>query len=132
MITQHVDLDLDDHGMIATSKKGIKLHYGKGHDEFSPVELLVTSIAGCSFGVLRIILENRKITYDDIHVDIDYDMVDEKPQRVVAVRIHFYVKNPSADIDVMGRVLNQTIKSCPVIQSVKGSIEVNEQLTITA
>lgn len=130
MIKRHLDLTADEQGMIGTNHKGNQVRIGHGEQDTSPVELLATSISSCSFGVMRIILENRKITYDDLRVDVDWLMEDEKPNIVREVKVHFKIKNPSTDIEVLGRVLNQTIKSCTVIQSVKAAIKIDEKLSI--
>ncbi|EOL42675.1 hypothetical protein RV11_GL002998 [Enterococcus phoeniculicola] len=130
MIERHLDLNEHEGKMRGTTRKNVNISFGSDEDQASPVELLVMSISGCSYGVLRIILENRKITYDSIHVDVDYLMEDAKPNKVTEVAIHFKIKNPSTDIDTLGRVLQQTIKSCTVIQSVKEAIQVNERITI--
>ena len=130
MIERHLDLNEDEGKMVATTRKQVKVSFGSEENQASPVELLAMSISGCSYGVLRIILENRKITYDSIHVDVDYLMEEVKPNKVTEVSIHFKIKKPSTDIDTLGRILQQTIKSCTVIQSVKEAIQINERITI--
>ncbi len=129
-VERQLEMNLVEGRMIATSRKGVNLVFGSNHDEISPVELLVSGIAGCSFGVLKIILENRKITYGGIHVNVRYEMADEKPNPVKQVWIEYAIKNPTTDIETLGRILEQVIKSCTVIQSVKAAIDVHEKITI--
>ncbi|WP_122646261.1 OsmC family protein [Enterococcus mediterraneensis] len=130
MIERHLDLDADKEGMYSTTHKGNHVRIGHGDVDIAPSELLATAISGCSYGVLRTILDNRQITYDDIHVDVDWLMEDKKPNIVTEVSVHFKIKNPSADIEVLGRALNQTIKNCTIIQSVKSAIKIDEKLTV--
>lgn len=103
-----------------------------GNEEFGfrPYQLLVSSIAVCSGGVLRKILEKMRYTVDDIHMATEVVRNPEEADRVEVIKVHFTIKGSGLDEGKLHRALELTRKHCSMVQSVIGSIDVIETFTI--
>ncbi|WP_033542336.1 OsmC family protein [Planococcus sp. CAU13] len=93
---------------------------------FRPYQLLVASLAVCSAGVMRKILEKQRMPADDIQAEVkDVVRIDEEAGRVAKVHLHFTIKG-AVDASKMDRVMELTRKNCSMVRSVEDSIEVVE------
>jgi putative redox protein len=99
-----------------------------GNEEhgFRPFQLLVSSLAVCSGGVMRKILEKKRIAYDDIHIKADVERNPDIADRVEKVHLHFTITGAKIEERQMEKVMTLTKKNCSMVQSVIGSIEVIE------
>ncbi|WP_179886354.1 OsmC family protein [Bacillus sp. es.036] len=98
---------------------------------FRPYQLLVSSVAVCSGGVLRQILDKKRMKYDDIKIKADVTRNKEEANRVEKIHLHFTLYGDLDDQKV-GRALELTKKHCSMAQSVIGSIELEESYEIVA
>lgn len=97
---------------------------------FRPYQLLVASLAVCSGGVMRKILEKQRMPADDIQIDVkEVVRIDEEAGRVAKVHLHFRIKG-GVDQSKMERVMALTRKNCSMVRSVEDSIEVVETYEI--
>ncbi len=97
---------------------------------FRPYQLLVSSLAVCSGGVMRKVLDKMRMPAEDIKVEVKEIIRNkEEADRVEKVHLHFIV---SGDIneEKMPRILELTRKNCSMVQSVKGSIEIIETFEV--
>lgn len=93
---------------------------------FRPYQLLVSSLAVCSGGVLRKVLDKMRMPAEDIAIEVkDVVRIDEEAGRVAKVHLHFTLKG-EIDENKMDRVMELTRKNCSMVRSVEGSIEVIE------
>lgn len=93
---------------------------------FRPYQLLAASLAICSAGIIRKVLEKQRMPAEDIQAEVkEVVRIDEEAGRVSKVHLHFVIKG---DIDdkKMDRVMELTRKNCSMVRSVEGSIEVVE------
>lgn len=99
-----------------------------GNEEygFRPYQLMVASIAVCSGGVLRTILEKKKLKVDDITIDTDVLRNAEKANRIEKISIHYTIKGENLKEDQIQKAIHLANKNCPMAQSVAGSIEIEE------
>ncbi|MFC7061887.1 OsmC family protein [Halobacillus seohaensis] len=95
---------------------------------FRPYQLMVASIAGCSIGVYRKILNKQKISYEDIIVTADVKRNYEEANRIESIHLHFVVKGYRLNQDKLLKNLEISSKNCSMVQSVKDSIKVEETL----
>ncbi|RWZ58166.1 OsmC family peroxiredoxin [Halobacillus fulvus] len=95
---------------------------------FRPYQLMVASIAGCSFGVYRKILDKQRINYEDIIVTAEVKRNPDEANRIEKIRLHFVVKGYHLNQDKLLKNLEVSSKNCSMVQSVKNSIEVEETL----
>lgn len=93
---------------------------------FRPYQLMVASLAICSAGIVRKVLEKKRMPADDIQVEVkEVVRIDEEAGRIAKVHIHFVIKG-DIDDSKMDRVLELTRKNCSMVRSVEDSIEVVE------
>ncbi|WP_273835841.1 OsmC family protein [Guptibacillus sedimenti] len=98
---------------------------------FRPYQLLVSSVAVCSGGVLRQILDKKRMKYEDIKIKADVTRNKEEANRVEKIHLHFTLYGDLDDQKVE-RALELTKKHCSMAQSVIGSIELEESYEIVA
>lgn len=95
---------------------------------FRPYQLLVSSIAVCSGGVLRKILEKMRMDVKDIQIHADVKRNEEKADRVEQIHLHFKITGTNLNEQKIERALALTRSNCSMIQSVKDSIDVVETI----
>ena len=97
------------------------------NDEFGfrPYQLLVSSIAVCSGGVLRKILERKRMPANHIAIEVKEVKRNEGiANRVEKIHLHFLIDGTKIEDDKMEKIMEVTEKNCSMFQSVKDSIEV--------
>lgn len=97
---------------------------------FRPYQLLVASLAVCSGGIIRKILEKKRMPAEDIQVEVkEIVRIDEEAGRVAKVHLHFIIKG-EIDHSKMAQVMELTHKNCSMVRSVENSMEVIETYEI--
>ncbi|OAH53047.1 osmotically inducible protein C [Domibacillus aminovorans] len=110
--------------------------YGKldisGDEEqgFRPYQLLVSSVAVCSGGVLRKIFAKQRIEIEDITIQTDVKRNPDKADRVEKISVHFIIKGTGLKEDKVKKALALTRRNCSMVQSVIPAIEVEETFEI--
>ncbi|WP_027410729.1 OsmC family protein [Anoxybacteroides tepidamans] len=113
-----------------------KLEYGELHiagDEthgFRPYQLLVSSIAVCSGGVLRKILEKKRMHVDDMTIRADVTRNEQEANRIEAIHLHFAIKGSRLDATQVEKSLEVARRNCPMVRSVEGCIRITETFEI--
>jgi putative redox protein len=97
---------------------------------FRPYQLLVSSVAICSGGVLRKVLEKMRMEIEDIHIKADAERVEEEANRVSKITVHFRIAGNNLDEKKIEKAMVLTRKNCSMVQSVQGSIEIEETFEI--
>ncbi|ASF38379.1 Uncharacterized OsmC-related protein [Halobacillus alkaliphilus] len=95
---------------------------------FRPYQLMVASIAGCSIGVFRKILDKQRIEFEDIKVTADVTRNSEMANRIEKIHLHYAVKGYRLNQDKLLKNLDISRNNCSMVQSVQNSIEVEETL----
>ncbi|MED1203932.1 OsmC family protein [Heyndrickxia acidicola] len=114
----------------------IDLEYGNlsvsGNSDygFRPFQLLIASIAGCSGGVLRAILEKKRINYKDIEIDAEVEREEQEPKRIKKIALTFTISGEDLNEEILEKSVKVAMKNCSMAQSVKDSIEIIEQIKI--
>ncbi|WP_018665116.1 OsmC family protein [Heyndrickxia acidiproducens] len=93
---------------------------------FRPYQLLVSSIAGCSGGVFKKVLDKKRISYQNIEITADVERNEQKENKVTKIHLHFLVKGENLKLEQLEKSLKVAMKNCPMAQSVKGAIAINE------
>jgi len=112
------------------------LPYGELHiagDEeygFRPYQLMVSSIAVCSGGVLRKILEKKRIAFSDLRIQAGVTRNDEKAGRIEKIHLHYIITGEELPLDKIEKSIELARKNCSMLQSVIDSIEVTETFEI--
>jgi putative redox protein len=113
-----------------------QLPYGElhiaGEEEygFRPYQLMVSSIAVCSGGVLRKILKKKRLEVEDMTIQTEVVRNEEKANRIEKIHIHYVIKGNNLPKEKVEQSLELARKNCPMVQSVIDSIEVTESFEL--
>lgn len=99
---------------------------GDGAYGFRPYQLLVSSVAVCSGGVLRKIFAKQRIDIEDITIQTDVVRNSEAADRVEKIIVHFIIKGTGLKEEKVRKAIELTRKNCSMVQSVIPTIEVEE------
>lgn len=105
-----------------------------GNEEygFRPFQLLVSSVAVCSGGVLKSVLIKKRFAVEDIEVHADVTRNPEQANRIEKIHLHFLVKAEGLAEGTLEKAIEVTRKNCPIVQSVQGSIEITESFELNS
>ena len=110
-----------------------ELDYGKltiSSDEtmgFRPFQLLVSSLVGCSGGVLRKVCEKMRMPVEEMEITVLEVLRNPgEASRIEKVHIHFKLKGSQLNSIKLQRAMELTKKNCSMVRSVDQSIEVIE------
>ncbi|KXH84180.1 OsmC family protein [Sporosarcina sp. HYO08] len=104
-----------------------------GNDEygFRPYQLLVSSVAVCSGGVLRNVLEKMRMPADDISIEVKEVVRNpDIANRLEKIHLHFTLEGENLDAAKMDRAFELMSKNCAMVQSVKDAIQIEETYEI--
>ncbi|ANU26035.1 OsmC family protein [Planococcus versutus] len=97
---------------------------------FRPYQLLISSLAVCSGGVMRKVLDKMRMSFEDIQIEVkEVVRNDEEAGRVEKVHLHFIITGAIKE-EKMPRIMELMRKNCSMVQSVKDSIEIVETFEI--
>lgn len=97
---------------------------------FKPVQLMVSSIAGCSGGVFKKILEKKRISFKGIEITASIERNPEEANRITKITFHYTVEGDDLKLPQLEKSLEVAFKNCAMAQSVKGAIEIIETVSI--
>ncbi|QUW23497.1 OsmC family protein [Sporosarcina sp. Marseille-Q4063] len=98
---------------------------------FRPYQLLVSSIAVCSGGVMRKVLERMRMPATDIRIEVkDVVRNPDEANKVEKIHLHFFIEGSKINEEKMPRVMDLTMKNCSMAQSVVESIEIHKTYEI--
>ncbi|WP_020061509.1 OsmC family protein [Bacillus sp. 123MFChir2] len=106
-----------------------ELQIGK-ENGYTPLELLISSIAGCSAIVFRTILEKKRITYHEFTMETEIIRSETLSKPVKSVHIHYKIKAERITQEQLEKALELAMKNCTIVQSVKDSIEIIETIEL--
>lgn len=98
-----------------------------GNEEFGfrPYQLLISSIAVCTGGVMRKVLERKRIPATSITIEVkDVYRNEEEASRVESVHLHFLIEGIEMTNEKMDKIMQVTDNNCSMYQSVKNCIKV--------
>lgn len=123
--------EMKENGFETTTSFGTLTVSGNEDYGFRPYQLLVSSVAVCSGGVLRNILEKMRMPAD--HISIEVKEVLRNPDianRLEKIHLHFTIEGESLDETKMDRAFELMLKNCSMVQSVKDAIQIEETYEI--
>ncbi|MED2973070.1 OsmC family protein [Fictibacillus sp. B-59209] len=105
-----------------------------GNEEygFRPYQLMVSSVAVCSGGVLRKVLDKMRIDVQDITIRTQVVRNKNEADRIESIHMHFIIKGQELSSEKIEKALRVTEKNCSMVQSVKGSIDITYSFELTA
>ena len=125
--------EMTENGFETTTAFGQLTISGNEDYGFRPYQLLVSSVAVCSGGVLRNILEKMRMPAENVTIEVKEVLRNpEMANRVEKIHLHFIIKGQHIDESKMDKVFELTKKNCSMVQSIIDSIEVVETYEIRA
>jgi len=97
---------------------------------YRPYALLVSSIVGCSGGVLRKVLERMRVPFEDIKISANVSRNEEVANRIEEIQLFFTIYGENIESTKVHKALKLTRKNCGMIQSVQDSIKITEDFEI--
>ena len=92
---------------------------GKG-EEFSPTDLLATSVATCMLTIMGITAKSRNWSIEGSTADVEKQMTQSGPRKVEKLRVH--LKLPHQLSNEQRSLLQRVAEQCPVKRSLDPSI----------
>ncbi|MEC3882709.1 OsmC family peroxiredoxin [Halobacillus litoralis] len=123
-----MDFYLKENGVRTSFEYGQMNISGDETFGFRPYQLMVASIAGCSIGVFRKILDKQRTDYEDIKVTAEVERNPDEANRIEKIYLHYVIKGYHLNQDKLLKNLEISQKNCSMVQSVQNSIEVEETL----
>ncbi|GAF65815.1 osmotically inducible protein C [Bacillus sp. TS-2] len=105
---------------------------GDETEGFRPFQLLVSAVAVCSGSVFRQIIDKKRISYKDINISTTVIRDQEQSNKITDITVHFQLIGMNASVDTIKKVMELTKRNCPIVQSVKDSIRVEETFELIA
>ena len=125
--------EMTENGFETTTAFGQLTISGNEDYGFRPYQLLVSSVAVCSGGVLRNILEKMRMPAENVTIEVkEVSRNPEIANRVEKIHLHFIIEGQNIDESKMDKVFELTMKNCSMVQSVIDSIELVETYEIRA
>lgn len=122
---------MTEHGFQTVTSYGTLDISGKDEYGFRPYQLLVSSIAVCSGGVLRNILEKMRMPSSHISINVkEVKRNADEENRIEKIRLHFEIEGEKIVENKMTRAFALMHKNCSMIQSVTPAIEIVETYEI--
>lgn len=121
-----MDFRMKEHSFVTDLEFGELEVSGNAEYGYRPYQLLVASIAVCSGGVFRKVLEKKRLVYEDIRIHTDVTHNEAGANEVTDIHLHFTIVGTDATDEKLKKALEITRKNCPIVQSVKDSIKVTE------
>jgi putative redox protein len=125
-----MDFKMNEKGFETNVEYGTLKISGDVEYGFRPFQLLVSSIAVCSGGVLRKVLERMRLPYENIDVKAKVTRDEKEANRVSDIHLHFVIKGNELPHEKVEKALVVTRKNCSMVQSVKDSINITESFEI--
>lgn len=119
--------EMTENGFVTETAFGQLTISGNDEYGFRPYQLLVSSLAVCSGGVMRNILEKMRMPAENITIEVkEVNRNAEIANRVEKIHLHFIIEGQEINASKMDKVIELTKKNCSMAQSVIGSIELVE------
>lgn len=100
------------------------------NDGFNPYELFISSIVGCSGGVLRKVFQKMRLQINDINISVLVKRNEEEAYRIEQIHLTFTIYAENIARDIVDKAIKLARKNCSMIQSVQDSIQITESFEL--
>ena len=83
---------MNEHGFESNFEFGELKISGQSEYGYRPFQLMISSIAGCSGGVLRNILKKMRLPYEDITIEAEVTRNEEIANRIEKIHLIYTIK----------------------------------------
>jgi putative redox protein len=117
----------------ATAGSGFKvtMDTAEGRTGFSPMELLLVSVAGCTGMDVIDILRKKRQAVTGLEIRVTGTRAEEHPRKYTAIRIRYVVTGRQVDPEAVRRSIELSeTKYCSVTATVSGTAKVTTEFEI--
>jgi len=125
-----MQFNMKENGFQAQFEYGVLDISGNEEYGYRPYQLMVSSVAVCSGGVLRKVLEKMRINVQDITIHTEVVRNKEEADRIESIHMHFVITGAELSSEKIEKALRVTEKNCSMVQSVKGSIAITDSFEL--
>ncbi|AZB41675.1 OsmC family peroxiredoxin [Bacillus sp. FJAT-42376] len=125
-----MNFNMTEKGFAADLEFGNLQVSGDEQYGFRPYQLMVASVAVCSGGVLRKILEKKRLHIEDIQIEAKAERNEAEANRIERIHVHFAIKGKDLKEEAIAKAMELTRKNCSMVRSVEGSIDIQETFEI--
>ncbi|AJH78251.1 OsmC family protein [Heyndrickxia coagulans] len=97
---------------------------------FRPFQLLVSSIAGCSGGVLRKVMKKMRLDVDHIEIEAKVTRSGGQVNIVKKMELTYVIYGRALNEEKVKKALDVAMKNCAMAQSVKDAIQIDKKVRI--
>ncbi|MDW0110837.1 OsmC family protein [Sporosarcina aquimarina] len=123
--------EMTEYGFETETEFG-KLEISSNEEKgFRPYQLMVGSIAACTGGVMRKILEKKRMPAQSITIEVkEVVRSQDDASRLEKIHYHITVQADGLTEEKMPKILELTHKNCSMYQSVANCIEIEQTVEI--
>lgn len=115
----------------ASGDLSLTLDYPKGRGSFTPLELFLVSLAGCSVTSFGFCLNKARVKFENLRVEAKAQRRDEHPTLFTAIDLHFTLKADPKDAPAIDQALKTSEgQVCPVYAMVKPGVPIQTTVRI--
>jgi putative redox protein len=120
-----------EQNVLSTTLSNQTLHISTDSTKgYTPLDLLISSIVGCSQIVFTQILEKKRISYDKLAIDVQLERAEHGAKQVEKVYLHYTITGDNLHQQNLEKALHLVPTYCTIAQSVKGSIDIIETIEV--
>ncbi|KAF0815706.1 MULTISPECIES: OsmC family protein [Cytobacillus] len=97
---------------------------------FKPIELLVSSIVGCSGQILSNVLVKKRIKISAIRIKTNVERNEKEANKVTRIDLQFIFEGKNIPEEQIRKSLDVTFKNCGMIQTLKDAVQINASFEI--
>jgi len=97
---------------------------GGDGSSFSPTDLCAASLGACAVTIMSMFAKDKAIPLEGIDFDLTKEMA-ANPRRIGKLIVTFHIKSACSEVDF--KKIVAAGKTCPVRQTLGGSVEIEEQ-----
>lgn len=121
---------MNEHGFQSSFEFGELKVSGQSSYGYRPFQLMISSIVGCSGGVLRNILKKMRLPYENITIEAEVTRNEKVANRIEKIHLLYTIDGEDIPQKKAEKAIELTRKNCAMIQSVAESIEITEEVQL--
>ncbi|MBF8153965.1 OsmC family protein [Exiguobacterium indicum] len=114
---------INEHHVAHSSPHGLLTISSDPEQGYRPVELFVSSLAGCSGTLLKNLLHKKRITYSSLSLEVHITRDETRANRITSLDFESYVDGSMTEKQRLS-LATLVIENCGMIQSVIDTIAI--------
>ncbi len=123
--------EMTEHGFETETEFGTLTISSNEEKGFRPYQLMVSSIAACTGGVMRKILEKKRMPAESLTIEVkEVIRSNDDASRLEKIHYHITVRAEGLTEEKLPKIMELTDKNCSMYQSVANCIDVQKTVEI--